>query len=234
MNLQVLPLKVLVSRQVIKDRMDYTDYLAGKTKSEMDILDRLVGRFEDIQPSELTVEMGGGEVPQDEWPELDKWKMPNTLFDLLLGKAEISIVETSSSGPRTWVISDVDGLKKRFQLTSRGWMIGPKHWNHVDFFIEDGKFMMNNKVFVMGGGTVDPGVPMWAKVDQGLIMDCSDSFTTDKKGNLVRKLICSMPIPNIKITKVTSAIRVVSSDKENDDDPRIAQCADCTVGSPSI
>ena len=39
MKLQVLPLRVLVSRQVIRDRMDYTDYLAGRTKSEMDILD---------------------------------------------------------------------------------------------------------------------------------------------------------------------------------------------------
>ena len=45
MNLQVLPLRVLVSRQVITGRMDYTGYLAGKTKSEMDILDRLAGRF---------------------------------------------------------------------------------------------------------------------------------------------------------------------------------------------
>ena len=43
MSLQVLPLKVLVSRQVIKDRMDYTGYLAGETKSEMDVLDRLAG-----------------------------------------------------------------------------------------------------------------------------------------------------------------------------------------------
>ena len=129
LSLQVLPLRVLVSRQVIRDRMDYTGYLAGKTKSEMDILDKLAGRFEEVQGPELTVEryLGGGEVPEDEWLELNKWKMPNTLFDILLGSGEISIAETSSSGPRSWVISDVDGLKKRFQLTSRGWMTGPKH-----------------------------------------------------------------------------------------------------------
>ena len=67
MNLQVLPLKVLVSRQVIRDRMDYTDYLAGKTRSEMDILDRLAGRFV-VQASELTVERfwGGDKLPADE------------------------------------------------------------------------------------------------------------------------------------------------------------------------
>ena len=194
--------------------MDYTDYLAGKTKSEMDILDRLVGRFEDIQPSELTVEMGGGEVPQDEWPELDKWKMPNTLFDLLLGKAEISIVETSSSGPRTWVISDVDGLKKRFQLTSRGWMDGPARWIQADNFIEDGKLITSRKVFVT---TRPQGGPRWTEVDQGLVMDCQDSFSLDKKGNLVREFSCSLPIPDIKMTIVMRArrVRVVRSKRRS-------------------
>ena len=63
MNLQVLPLRVLVSRQVIRDRMDYTGHLAGKTRSEMDILDRLAGRFV-VQGSELTVErfFGGRQI----------------------------------------------------------------------------------------------------------------------------------------------------------------------------
>ena len=67
MNLQVLPLRVLVSRQVIRDRMDYTDYLAGKTRSEMDILDRLAGRFV-VEDSELTVQrfLGGEKLSADE------------------------------------------------------------------------------------------------------------------------------------------------------------------------
>ena len=214
MNIQVLPLRVLVSRQVIRDRMDYTNYLAGKTKSEMNILDRLTGRFEDVQHSKLTVEryFGGGEVPKNEWAELDKWQMPDSLFDIFLGRADISIVETSSSGPRAWVISDVDGLKKRFPLKSKGYMIGPKHWRHTDFFIEDGTLIVKSQVFVMEGAKGDQGGPMWANVDQGLIMETLESFSTDKKGNLVRKIICSMPIPDIKITKVISATRVVGSD----------------------
>ena len=35
--------------------MDNTGYLAGKTRSEMDVLDRLAGRFV-VQDSKLTVE----------------------------------------------------------------------------------------------------------------------------------------------------------------------------------
>ena len=133
MNLQVLPLRVLVSRQVIRDRMDYTGYLAGKTKSEMDILDRMAGRFV-VQSKgfQFNVEryFGGEKVPDDEW-HFDEWGMPRTLFRFFnkalasaigLDKtAEISIVETSRSGGRSWVISDVDGLKRPFELTSKGW-----------------------------------------------------------------------------------------------------------------
>ena len=91
MNLQVLPLRVLVSRQVIRDRMDYTGYLSGKTKSEIDILDRLAGRFEEVRPFELTVEryLGGEEVPKDEWIDLKKWELPSTLFRIILGRREI-------------------------------------------------------------------------------------------------------------------------------------------------
>ena len=204
MNLQVLPLRVLVSRQVIRDRMDYTDYLAGKTKSEMDMLDRLDGRFQ-VQASHLIVERysGGDEMPLD---ELDEWQIPSSLMKFFRwnGGAEISIVETSSSEARTWVISDVDGSIKRFHLRSRGWMpqTPSNYWIHVDDFIEDGKLISARKVFVMADGQVDRDGPRWAKVDKGLVMEYVDSYSMDKKGNLVREFICSIPIANIKITKV--------------------------------
>ena len=151
MNLQVLPLRVLVSRQVIADRMDYTDYLAGKTKSELDILDRLAGRFV-VQASELTVErfLGGEKLPTEEW-ERRRSEMPGTLIKLLDGTEEISIVETSNSGARTWLISDVDGVDKSFLLTSRGWIRSANYWIHCDDFIEDGKLIFAKKMFVGNG-----------------------------------------------------------------------------------
>ena len=100
MNQQVLPLRVLVSRQVIKDRMDYTGYLAGKTRSEMDILDRLAGRYV-VQSSELTVErfLGGDELSAEEW-KTRRREMPSNLINFLDGTSEFSIVETSSSEAR--------------------------------------------------------------------------------------------------------------------------------------
>ena len=197
MNLQVLPLRVLVSRQVIRDRMDYTGYLAGKTRGEMDILDRLAGRFA-VQASELIVERfwGGDKVPADEW-EIRRSKMPRALINFLDGKAEFSISETFSSGVRMWVISDVDGLQKGFQLTSRGGLQRAGHWTHSDDFIEDGKLVTARKAFGMAGGKV------------ALIVNLLDSFSTDEQGNVARKFVWSMPALDIKITKVMSALRVV-------------------------
>ena len=199
MNLQVLPLRVLVSRQVIRDRMDYTGYLAGKTKSKMDILDRLAGRFV-VQASELIVERfwGGDKLATDEW-ETRRREMPRALINFLDGKAEFSIVENFDSGARMWVLSDVDGLQKEFQLKSRGEsQRAGCHWIHSEDFVEDGKLVTARKAFGMGAD---------GKVD--LIVDLLDSFIADEHGNVVRKFIWSMPRFDIKITKVMSALRVV-------------------------
>ena len=132
-------------------------------------------------------------------------------YNILYGKEDISIVETSISGARTWDISDSDGLKKSFQLKSKDYilksedcMLGPEIWRHVDSFIEDGKLKMNRKLFAMAGNKV-----ALDKGDQGLAGDYFDSISTDKQGNLVRKTIWSMPCSNVKITKVMSALRVV-------------------------
>ena len=72
-----------------------------------------------------------------------------------------------------------------------------------DFFIEDGKLMAVKKGFAIMDGI------------SFLIIEFRYSFSTDKQGNLVREFICSMPILNIKLTKVMSALRVVSSDRSS-------------------
>ena len=199
MNLQVLPLRVLVSRQVIRDRMDYTDYLAGKTRSEMDILDKLAGRFA-VELSEQTVQRfwGDEKLSTDEWEAKRRYisSQFNNLFD---GTAEISITETSSPRARTWNFTDVDGVQKWFQMTSKS--IEKRllrhccRW-HLDDFIENGKLMTVRKAFKEEDGKLV------------LTSDYRDSFGINKQGNLVRKFTCSLPTIGIKITKVMLALRV--------------------------
>ena len=68
MNLQVESLKVLVTRQVVMNRMDYSTFLSGTVKDELNGLDRLAGKFR-VQASKLTIEglHGGKMLPQDDW-----------------------------------------------------------------------------------------------------------------------------------------------------------------------
>ena len=55
MTLQVQPLKVLATREVIMKRMDYSTYLTGTTKDELNKLDKLAGRYK-IQSSKMVIE----------------------------------------------------------------------------------------------------------------------------------------------------------------------------------
>ena len=43
---QVLPLKVLASSLVVRQRLDYREHLAGYTRRELDNLDKLAGRYQ--------------------------------------------------------------------------------------------------------------------------------------------------------------------------------------------
>ena len=53
MNLQVQPLKVLATREVVMNRLDYSTYLNGTTKDELDGLGRLAGNYK-IHASKTT------------------------------------------------------------------------------------------------------------------------------------------------------------------------------------
>ena len=66
MPLQVLDLRVLATRQVLREKLDYKEHLVGNTKLELDTLDRLPGRFL-VREAEVVVErlnQEGREVPK--------------------------------------------------------------------------------------------------------------------------------------------------------------------------
>ena len=86
MTLQVLPLKVLVSRQVVKRRMDYSTYLIGTAKEELDRLDKLVGNYR-IGDSKTKLKIEGGELlPSNHWQDL-KNMVSETLIHTVQWKA---------------------------------------------------------------------------------------------------------------------------------------------------
>ena len=48
MKFKVLPLRVLASREVVRERLDYKEHLVGATRDELDNLEKLPGRFKEI------------------------------------------------------------------------------------------------------------------------------------------------------------------------------------------
>ena len=91
MKLQVQPLslKVLATRVVVINRMDYSTHLTGATKDELDRLDKLAGRFK-IQSSKLTIEAlyNGKKMPLDDWEYFKECfgrGLPNHLSHQVLG-----------------------------------------------------------------------------------------------------------------------------------------------------
>ena len=65
----MLPLKVLVSREVVGNKMDYSTYLNGTTKEELDQLKKMTGHFK-IESCKLSIV--GNEQP-DDWEHVEEY-----------------------------------------------------------------------------------------------------------------------------------------------------------------
>ena len=110
----VPPLKELVTTKVIRERMDYGNYLGGKVKEELDSFDRLTGKYR-LDEDELEVLSEGKKVSEEEWKAI-KLRLSNQLISLLDGKEVIKITEKTDSKRREWELQDVDGTLKRLNL----------------------------------------------------------------------------------------------------------------------
>ena len=200
MNLQVLPLKILATRQVVMDRMDYSTYLTGITKEELDRLDMLAGDFR-VKASKLTIDASynGQRLPTDDWKYLkSSFKLPTLLIKIIEGIEDFSIIE-SKSGQRNWAMRDVwwksKMLKDRGELnfsSKDSW----DRWDYGEDFIEDGKLVNLKKKYKLDNGRMI------------LTLDFRDSFTADKDGNIIWNLMWSAPHRDIKVTKVVRAVRI--------------------------
>ena len=118
MNLKVLPLKMLVSRQVVGNKMDYSAYLNGTTKEELDQLKKMTGHFK-IE-TECDLRIVGDEQPEfydiehviEYLKENLKDDTAGGLVNVMDDTAAFSIYEKEKNGRRYWLVFDVDGRVK--------------------------------------------------------------------------------------------------------------------------
>ena len=193
MPLQVLTLRVLATRQVLRERLDYKEHLVGNTRLELDTLDRLPGRFL-VREAEVVVERlneAGKEVDKDIWKTLVSRRM----LRFLEGKGEF-LIEENEGVKRTWIIED---FNFPFFTSHIGDHTYSSNWVHYDTYILDGKLVLAMKIFR----------PVEGKMI--LLCDLLDSFVLDDQENVVRKFVYkdftfgSM----VKVTKKMRALRVV-------------------------
>ena len=205
--MQVLPLKVLVSREVVRNKMDYSNFLNGSLKEELDRLDCLAGNFR-IEASKLVIEGSkflytyrGKIVPSDDVQKLKtNLKLPETetetLINFIDGMAKFRIAEKVKGGRRTWTYCDVNGMSKDI-LEIDYWEETSMDLVHQTDFIEDGWVVNVTKASAMLKGKMT----FW--------LDIYDAFTIDKEGNLLRKFIWRAPHMDITVTKLLRSVRVV-------------------------
>ena len=201
MNLQVESLKVMVTRQVVMNRMDYSTFINGTVKDELDGLERLEGKYR-IQASRFSIEglHGGKMLPQDDWKYFKECfgnRLPTALVNIIEGKEEFTIVK-SKNGPKTWIMCDVNGWKNKALLTKRGSSKQQRsgNWGHFDNFIEDGWLVNTIKAWAIHNGKPRLG------------LDIRDSITVNKNGNVLRVFRWSAPNQGLNVTKTMLACRV--------------------------
>ena len=193
MNLQVLPLKVLVSREVVRNKMDYSTFLNGTLKEELDRLDKLAGDFR-IEDSRVVIDEGKG-LSSDNWQE-EKTKMPQRIIRFVESNEDFSIFEKMNNGGRTWTINDLSDTETDLLSDMSSWEEIDGVWVYHEDFIEDGRLVGFAKVSEVYNGK------------RSLSLDFYHSVTADKQGNLTRRLIFDVPILGIKITKDILAVRI--------------------------
>ena len=181
-------------------RIDYSTYLTGITKEELDRLDKLEGKYR-IQSTKVTIEAGynGKRLSSDNWEYFKECfgkRMPSDLIKFIESKPELSIQE-SRNGLRTWVVFDGLYWKKEFLAKRNDFNRNPwGQWSHSDDFIEDGRLVSVAKLYQTNNG----------KMENVVIRRFSTII--DKEGNVIWEFMWGAPKLDIKITKVMWALRV--------------------------
>ena len=187
--------------------MDYSTYLNGTAKEELDSLDRLAGHFE-IETCEIDIEIEGGDKkpPADDW-EKTKEYLKETLSDDTAGGTdgtlEFSIIEKAEKGRRYWFVSDVDGYEDELHLRSKTASWEETHCQDCRLVIQHQDFIEDGKL-----AHVTKGAQKNSRGELKLLRDRYVSFAADKEGNIIRKSVHNLPHRNIKITMVMWARRV--------------------------
>ena len=169
--------------------MDYSSYLNGTAKEELDRLNELAGKYR-IEDVRLTLD-------GCDWQDLKEMaQMPKWVMNILEGKPDFSIVENMNNGIRTWIARSANGTEKDLLLDADFWEETSDLRTHRESFIKDGAVVNLTNVSKMCNG------------ERRVCLSLYHSFTLDQQGKLIRRFIISRPHLGIKVTKDILAFRI--------------------------
>ena len=182
--------------------MNYSAYLNGTTKEELDQLKKVTGHFK-IESGKLNIV--GNEQPEDDWEYVEEYLKENLKDDTAGGLVNVmddtgafSIYEKEKNGRRFWLVFDVDGRVKHLLSNTSSWEETYSERIQKQDFIEDGKLVHTTKrAEINNEGKME------------LVFDLYVSFTLDSQCNVIRESIYYLPKKNIEITIVMWTLRCV-------------------------
>ena len=199
MKFQVLPLRVLASREVVRERLDYKEHLVGATRDELDNLEKLSGRFKEIGAETVvkTLDEEGEELQEVGKEVLVLWQPLTEL------KAENDIIiEENNEEKRGWHFKDNgSGL----EMDTQSWMDThwiESFWANFDNYIEDGELVLPVKIFGWEGNYELRTKKYFVRIER------TDSFSLDSKQNLVWKTFLTNFKYNLKVAHTRKLKRV--------------------------
>ena len=213
MRFQVLPLRVLATRKVMAERLDYKEHLAGFTRQELDDLDKLCGRFQRIG-SEMVVERLDEEgevleeVARDKWEEV-LWKSDkSSMLTVLEKQSKDVIIEEKKEEKRGWQLRNFNGDALHDTSNDRE-KTGCLYF-HYDSYIEDGNLVWTVKIFYWEGLYDGPDAPLEeSELEVFQWADAWASFSLDSEQILIWKSVYKRFHTNYKVTNSVKLKRVV-------------------------
>ena len=212
MRFQVLPLRVLATRKVLAERLDYKEHLAGFTRQELDDLDKLCGRFQRIG-SEMVVETLDEEgevleeVARDKWEEV-LWKSDkSSMLTVLEKQTKDVIIEEKKEEKRGWQMRNFNG--EVLHDTCRDRQKTGCFYFYYDSYIEDGNLVWTLKIFYLEGfydGSDAPLEESELKVFQWA--DAWASVSLDSEQILIWKSVYKRFHTNYTNYKVTHSVKL--------------------------
>jgi len=216
MPLPVLSLSVLAARVVVERRLDFSTFLAGRARGELEALGRLEGTYREGTMDVTARRFDGTLLPEVEWSKMQQsFLFQRKSIRMLQARGDITVtpMETTTSTPtsssstspsyppedrggggRGWVVELAGFGKLRFNLRSRA-IVGSSCAGYIQHYVEGGGLKLRRQLEKRKGKRSS----RW--------IETTESFSLDSRDNLVWHYRLTLFQERLVVTKTLRTTR---------------------------